>query len=174
MIFGALVTRLTRLRPRLQFSINHSANLLVEEPLLDGEGNQIADRQLVRTASIVVGNVGLQPAKNVEVAFNWKPRILNVSPARAYVDVPSPFDRHSIKFDSFAPGEQVTIGIMSINAELPVMTAVRSDECQGKQITMAPQRVWPQWILYVGLALLTLGVATAVYLLILLFGLVAD
>lgn len=165
-VFGAIVSRTMRLRPRLQYSVNHSANLLVEEPLIDPEGKKLADRQLVRTASIVVSNAGLQAAKNVEVAFNWKPPILNVQPPRAYTDLPSPFDRHSIKFDSFAPGEQVTISIMSINAELPVMTAVRSDDCQGKPISMQPQRVWPFGVNLALFALLIMGLCTTVYLLL--------
>lgn len=131
---------------------------------MDKDGKKIADRQLVRTASIVVSNAGLQPARNVEVAFNWKPPILNVSPARSYSDVPSPFDRYSIKFDSLAPGEQVAIGIMSLNAELPLMTAVRSDDCQGQSINMVAQRVWPNWFLYSGAALYILGIGTVVYM----------
>lgn len=165
-VFGAVVTRLMRLKPKLLYSINHSTILLVDQPLLDQEGQQIAPRQHVRTASIFLENAGLNPAKNVEVAFNWKPAILNVLPARAYTDVTSALDRYSIKFDSLAPGEQVTIDIMAINAELPNMTAVRSEDCKGKAVNMAPQRVWSKWLLNSLLAFLILGLATAVYLLI--------
>lgn len=165
-IFGAVVSRVMRLRPQLQYSVNHSANLLVEAPLITPDGEKVADRQLVRTASIIVGNIGLQAANNVEIAFNWKPPILNVQPPRAYSDVPSPFDRYSIKFDSFAPGEHTTISIMSINAELPVMTAVRSDECQGKLINMEPQRIWSKGVIGLLTTFLILGMCTALYLLI--------
>ena len=162
-LFGTIVGRAFRLRPKLVYSIDHSTNLLVDEPLLDNDGKEIAPSQLVRTASITVQNTGLRAAKGVEVAFNWKPRIMNLSPARAFTEVDSAFHRYSLKFDSFAPGEDSTIEIMSINAELPNMTAVRSDDCVGKLITMAPQRVWPQWFLNSMALLLIIGAATVVY-----------
>lgn len=165
-VFGATVNRVMRLRPKLQYSVRHASNILVDEPLLDADGKQIRPRQIVRTASIVVENSGLQAARNVEVAFNWKPPILNVLPARAYTETSSPFDRYSIKFDSFAPGEQVTIDIMSINADLPIMTAVRSDDVQGQSISMEPQRVYPPVVRNTFAGLLMLGAASAVYLLI--------
>jgi hypothetical protein len=165
-IIGALVSRAMRLRPKLHYSVHHATNLLVDQPLFDQEGKQVSARQLVRTASIVVSNGGLNPAKNAEISFNWKPMILNVLPARSYSDVQSPFDRYSVKFDSMAPGEQVTIDIMSINAELPVLTAVRCDECEGKLINMAPQRVWPSWFNYSASGFFLLGLGTAFYLVI--------
>jgi hypothetical protein len=165
-ILAALVARIFRLRPKLYYSVDHSTNILVDQPLLDNSGNQLAPQQLVRTASITVQNTGLIPARGVEVAFNWKPQILNLSPARAYKDVKSSFDRYSLIFESFAPGERSTIEIMSINAELPIMTAVRADDCVGKLIPMAPQRVWPQWMLTSVTIVMFLGAATLVYLLI--------
>lgn len=163
-IFGALVTRLTRLNPKLHYSVHHDSSLLVDQPLLDQDGNKIASRQMVRTASIVVGNNGLNPANNVEISFNWKPMILNVLPARSYSDVQSPFDRYSVKFESVAPDEVVTINVMSINAELPALTSVRCDECAGKAIEMSPQRVWPVWLNYFSLAIFMLGLVTLIYL----------
>lgn len=165
-IFSALVARLLRLRPKLFYSIGHSTNLLVDQPLLDPQGVQISPRQLVRTASITISNGGLQPAKNVEVTFNWRPPILNISPARAFSNIDSPFDRYSVRFDSLAPHEQITLEIMSINAELPLMTSVRSEDCVAKMINMTPQRVWPNWFnISVGILLL-LGMTTAIYLVI--------
>ena len=163
-LFGTLVGRIFRLRPKLFYSVDHSTNILVDQPLVDNEGKQIANSQLVRTASITVQNTGLHPAKGVEVAFNWRPPIMNLSPARAFTEVSSAFHRYSLKFDSFAPGERSTIEIMSINAELPLMTAVRSDDCVGKLIPMAPMRVWPQWYLYSVAFVTMLGAATLVYL----------
>ncbi len=165
-VVGALVNRAMRLRPLLTYSVHHASNVLVDQPLLGQDGNQIAARQMIRTASIVVGNAGLQSAKNVEVSFNWKPAILNVIPARSYTDLISPFDRYTVKFDSFAPHEQVTIDIISINADLPGLTAVRCDDCQAKEISMAPQRVWPNSLLLILTAMMLLGMATTVFFII--------
>jgi hypothetical protein len=173
-IIGAFVTRFLRLRPKLFYSVKHSSNIIVEQPLLDPEGKQVSSNQIVRTASIVVENTGLHPAKGVEVAFNWKPQIMNIFPGRAFSEVPSALGRYSLKFDTLAPGEQTTIDIMAINAELPLMSAVRCDECQGKLINMAPQRVWPTWFLRVILAIMILGASTAVYLVIRLIQIIAT
>jgi hypothetical protein len=163
-IFGALVTRLLRLKAKLLYSVDHSTNMLVDQPLLDQAGTQISPNQIVRTASVTVQNTGLIAAKGVEVTFNWKPAILNLLPARAFNEANSAFNRYSLKFDSFAPGERVTIDIMSLNAELPIITSVRSDDCVGKLITMTAQRVWPQWYLSIVTAILLLGALTFVYL----------
>jgi hypothetical protein len=173
-LFGALVARVFRLRPKLIFSVGHSTNLIVEQRLMDADGTQVAPRQMVRTASITVQNAGLQAAKAVELTFNWKPAIMNVWPARAYSDVVSPFDRYSLKFDSLAPGEVSTIEIMSVNAELPLLTSVRADECVGKMIKMAAQRVWPSWYLRILLSFLLIGVATTVFLTVRLIQIIAG
>lgn len=173
-IFSTLIGRIFRLKPKLRYSVHHSSNLLVDEPRFDDKGNQVAARQIVKTVSIVIENSGLQAAKGVEVAFNRKPPILNISPARSFTDVRSSFDRYSLKFDSFAPGEQSTVEIMSINADLPMMTAVRCDDCVGEMIPMAPQRVWPQWFLNVIGVITILGAATVVYMLIRFVQFVSD
>jgi hypothetical protein len=164
-LVGALINRLFRLRARLKYAIGHSFNLIVEQPLLDANGKEIAPTQLVRTASIIIGNTGLLPAKRSEITFNWKP-IFNIWPARSYAENVSAFGRYSIVFESVAPNEQINIEIMAINAELPDITSVRCDECVAKMIPMTPQRVWPGWLLtIVGLVML-LGASTALYLLI--------
>lgn len=167
------LNRFFRLRPRLNYSVGHSFNLLVEQPLLDNDGNQVAQRQVARTASITVGNSGLQPAKAVEITFNWKPQILNVWPARKFDESVGAFDRYSMKLDSLAPGEQFSIEIMSINAELPLLTAVRSEDCVGRMIKMEAQRVWPTWVLRLIALDMVLGAVAAVYLLVTLVQLIA-
>lgn len=140
--------------------------MLVDNPLLDENGKQISSTQIVRTASITVQNTGLKAAKSVEVTFNWKPTVINIAPARAFNEVVSAFGRYSLKFDSFAPNERVTIDIMSFNAELPAMTAVRSDDCVAKSVIMTSQRVWPQWYLRAIFSVTLLGLVTFVYFII--------
>ncbi len=165
-VFATLVARVTRLRPRLQHSVKHAADLLVDEPLLAQDGTQIAQRQIVRMASIVVTNAGLQHATGAEVTFNWKPMILNVLPARSFTGSESTFDRYTVRFDSLSPGEQVTLDLMSINANLPPMTSVRCDECESKPINMTSQRVWPGWFYIWAKVVFFIGAATVIYLLI--------
>lgn len=165
-LFAATVNRITRLRPRIYYSIHHSSSILVNEPRLDGDGNVISPNQIVHMASIVVENGGIATAKSLEIAFAFKPRIMNVSPRRGYSESASPLGSHSIKFDSLAPREQTKIDIMSINEDLPMLTAVRSDECQGKHILMAPQRIWPSWFIRCIGTVMLIGAISSVYLLI--------
>ena len=91
---------------------------------------------------------------------------MNIFPARAFSEIDSAFNRYSVKFDSLAPNEQTTINIMSINVDLPVMTAVRCDECEGKLILMGAQRIWPNWFIRIVTTILLAGLVSTVYLLI--------
>lgn len=167
-IFGFLLNRIFRLRPRLLYSIRHSSNYVVDQPLLDEEGNVIQEKQIVATASIISENVGLLSAKNVEYTFNWKPPIYTVWPGRAFETADTSMGRWSIKLDSLAPGENFGIEIMSINRELPYLTSMRSEETAGELITMVPQRQFPTWFYRTAWAVLIVGAATCLYLLALL------
>ena len=163
-LFGAVITRLMRLRPRLIYSVNHASSLLFDNAVPDALGVEERKRNIVRTASIALSNSGLQAAKNVELTLNWRPQILSIVPARTYEEDTSAFDRHTLKFSSFAPGETVIVDMMSVNLPLPDITALRADDAVGKQVNMTPQRVWPTWVGWLTLVLLVLGASTAIYL----------
>lgn len=165
-VLGFLLNRVFRLKPRLNYSIMHASNLLVNEPLIGADGQKVADRQIVRNATVTVANAGLQAARSVEVTFNWKPPILNITPARHYDEAIGAFDRYSLKLDSLAPGEQFTIEIMAINAPLPELTVVRSEDAIASLVRMEPQRVFPTWFNRTVIALVLLGAVTAVYLVV--------
>lgn len=167
-ILGFTLNRIFRSRPRLFYSVRHASNYIVDQPLLDPEGNVLLQQQMVSTASIVSENSGLEPAKNVEYTFNWKPPIYTVFPGRAFQAEDTAMGRWSIKLESLAPGEVFGIEIMSINQELPLISAMRSDEAAAKLITMVPQRQFPLWFNRLVAAVFILGVATALYLLALL------
>ena len=99
---------------------------------------------------------------------------MSINPARSYTDVANPHDRYTLRFESLAPNETVTVEIMAINSELPHMTAVRSDDCGGDPINIAPQRIWPGWYIRTLTALLLLGSVTAIYLAINLIRILAG
>ena len=162
-ILAALLGRWLHMKAKLQYSVGHASSLLVEEPLFDKDGNKLRDVQIVHSASIFLKNAGLLPASAAEVTFNWKPPIFNVAPARAFTTQTYALNRYAIHFDSLAPGEQVTIHIMSINQDLPVMTAVRAENSVGAEIRMTPMRVWPTWFNAFVLLLLLVGVGTLIY-----------
>ncbi|WP_156170069.1 hypothetical protein [Aurantiacibacter luteus] len=83
-VFGFALNRVFRLRPKLSYSVRHASAYPVAEPLVDQSGQVLQTSQIVRTASIVAGNTGLQAASNVEFTFNWKPPIFTVFPGRTF------------------------------------------------------------------------------------------
>jgi hypothetical protein len=133
-------------------------------PITDGEGNVVQEKQLIRTASIVAQNTGLQTAKNVEFTFNWKPPIYNVFPGRAFSTAETEMNRWVLKLESLAPSEQFAVDIMCFNQDLPLLTAMRCDEADGKLITMVPQRVFPTWFNVFVVAEMLIGFAATLYL----------
>lgn len=162
-IFAFVLTQYFRPRAKLIYGARDETSLLVEEPLKDAEGNQIAARQILHTTSISLTNVGKETAKNVEITFNWKPQYLNVWPARHFEERTSQHDRHTIYLESMAPKEVFGIDIFSINQRIPEITAVRSDECEGKKVEMEPMVVQPKWLLSSIWILLIIGFISVVY-----------
>lgn len=169
-LLTALVRHFTRLKPSLIYSVAHAANLLVDHEVEKEDGQKEPSRGLVRMASITIQNSGLKAATNTEVTLNWKPEILNVLPARAFDEKTTAFDRYTLKFESIAPAEQITIHMMSFNAELPATTSVRCDESVAKVRDMTLQRIWPRWINIGALALLALGAFSAFRILLTMIG----
>ncbi len=157
-----------RAKARLFLANPHTFMFLVQTPLLDPQGNQIAPRQTVHTRSLMVWNAGKETATKVEWVFNWKPLCLNVWPSRHFDEHTEPDNRYIIIFDSLAPNEYVGCELMSINAELPNLVTVRSDQCVAQSINMSPQPVLSNLQRRIRTALKLAGLALVVYLTILL------
>ena len=168
-VFSVVVNHLLRLRPRLRYSITHSTAMVVDQPLHDPKGQQVAAKQLLRLTTITIGNGGLQSAKGVELTFAFKPVIYNVRPMRRFEENVSGTGQFTLSFTSLAPSETLFVDIVAINADLPILTAVRADECVGKSVPMEPSRVWPTGVVRLLQFLLFLGLATAIYLTAVLF-----
>jgi hypothetical protein len=153
-------------RAKLIYGVRDETSLLVEEPLRDANGNQIAARQILHTTSLSITNVGKETAKNVEITFNWKPQFLNVWPARHFEERPSQHERHTIFLESMAPAEMFGIDMMSINRQLPMITVVRSDECEAKKVEMEPTIVHPKWFVAIVAVLMVSGLGVIFYAII--------
>ena len=108
-------------------------------------------------------NTALTAAKNVEVTFNWKPAFLNVWPARHYSTKDSAHNRHTLALDSLAPGESFGIELLAIAADLPVITALRCDESEGKLVAMQPQQAVGKWTVGLVYSLMSVGFGTTAY-----------
>jgi hypothetical protein len=163
-----ILNRFFKAKAQLLFANPHSFTFVVPHPLLDAQGNQIAERQTVHTRSLLVVNAGRETATMVEWVFNWKPPCLNVWPARHYTEHFAPDNRYAIVFASLAPGEHIGCEILAANGELPNLVTVRSDQCTSRTINMYPQPVIPQWRKRTTTVLMFAGLSLSVYLAILL------
>jgi hypothetical protein len=152
---------LFRSRTELIWSSPHRWNFLITPPP-PPEGQEQAPRFNAYTVSIFVQNSGTLPATQVELTFNWEPPNWNLWPLRSYTKDTAPDGRFTLKFDNFAPKESLQIELLS-NAELPVLSTVRSKECVGKLVAMIPMRTVSKRILYLRNVLIVLGMAAVVY-----------
>lgn len=157
-----------RAKAKLFLANPHTFTFLVQTPLLDPQGNQIAPRQTVHTRSLMVWNAGKETATKIEWVFNWKPLCLNVWPSRHFQEHSEPDNRYVIIFDSLAPNEYVGCELMSINADLPILVTVRSDQCVAQNVNMYPQPAVSNSQRRILTVLQLAGLALIVYLAILL------
>lgn len=159
---------LFKARARLQVALPHQFTFLVQEPLTDGQGNVVSPTQTVKTNSFIIRNAGREPATKIELVFNWKPMCLNLWPVRHYEEHIEPDNRYTLIFDSLAPNETLGVEVLAVNNELPALVTVRSSQCTAENISMYPQPVVSNSVRIIATTLMALGLAAAVYLLILL------
>ncbi len=155
-------------KARLLFASPHTFTFLVQQPLLNAQGQQISPTQTVHTRSLLVWNAGKETATKIEWVFNWKPLCINVWPPRHFEEHTEPDNRYVMIFDSLAPAEYLGCELFSINADLPNLLTVRSDQCVAQTITMYPQPVIPNWKRRIAVALGFAGLALVVYVIIVL------
>jgi hypothetical protein len=158
-----LLNTFFRTKARLLLASPHTFTFLVQQPLLDVQGNQIAPTQTLYTRSLMLINAGKETATKVEWVFNWKPLCINVWPSRHFEEYTELDKRYVMIFSSLAPQEYLGCEIFSINGELPVLITVRSDQCVAQTINMRPQPVVPTWKRRIAVMLLLAGLALSVY-----------
>jgi hypothetical protein len=152
-----------RHKPRLVRGTRHAFTFLLHVPQLDEQGNQVKAAQNVLTASVMIQNIGKVTAKNVEIVFNWKPQYLNMWPSRHIEEKTEADGRYCLMLSSLAPGEYLGMELLAINASLPQLITVRSDECVAIEVQMEPQPVRPVWKQRSAIFLQWFGLAAAAY-----------
>ena len=152
-----------RAKAKLLLASPHTFTFLVQQPLIDPQGIQIAPNQTVHTRSLIVRNAGKETATRVEWVFNWKPLCINVWPSRHFEEHTEPDNRYVMIFDSLAPNEYLGCELFSINNELPNLLILRSDQCVAQTINMYPQPVVPNWQRRIAVTLMLAGLALVVY-----------
>lgn len=155
---------LFRAKAKLQVALPHQFTFLVQQPLINEDGEHISPTQSVNTNSFIIRNAGRETATKVELVFNWKPMCLNLWPVRHYDEHIEPDRRYVLIFDSLAPLEVLGVEVLAVNEDLPSLITVRSAQCNAQSITMYPQPVVSNAARRTAVALMALGLAAAVYL----------
>jgi hypothetical protein len=159
---------------KLVHSIRHTFRFLIPEPIRDAEGKVIRPVQNVNVASVSVTNVGRRAGKLVEITLNWKPMYLNVWPSRHYEVKDAPDGRHTIFLDSLAPKEVLGMEMLAVNAELPAICNVRSEEVESIEKAMIPQVVQSPPVLIFAAWLMLIGAIATVYIILVLIEVAMD
>lgn len=158
------MNRFFKAKAKLIIASPHSFTFLVQEPLRDAEGKTLKQTQTARTASYLLKNIGSEPAKNIELVFNWKPQCINIWPSRHITEHVEADNRYVVIFDSLAPNEYVGFELLSVNEESPALITARSEQCLAKFVEMYPQQVLKPWIARTVTVVMLLGVGAAIYL----------
>ena len=158
-----LLNTFLRSHARLHVAAPHRFTFLVQQPLIGAEGKQVSPTQTVNTNSVIVYNSGRDAATKVELVFNWKPMCLNIWPSRHFEEHLEPDGRYVLIFPSLSPGETLGCEVLSVNADLPNLITVRSDQCVAKFVNMYPQPVLTPAKRRIAGFLLAAGLAAVVY-----------
>lgn len=153
-------------KARLQYSQSHSHNFLVQQPLFNPDGELIREVQTANTRSFIVYNAGRETSTKVEIVFNWKP-ICNIWPLRHHSEYVMSDNRYTIVFDSLSPKESISIHILAVNGELPMLTTVRSDQTVAEYVETHPMQVISRFKIRVFITVFYIGIFTCVYMLLL-------
>lgn len=158
------LARFFRAKAKLILANPHAFTFLVQEPLRDPKGNVVNPTQTVRTVSYLLKNTGSEPAKNLELVFNWKPLCINIWPSRHITEHVEADNRYVVMFDSLAPDEFVGFELLTVNADAPVLITARSEQCVAKPVEMYPQPVIKRWLARTLILLILVGAGAVIYL----------
>lgn len=174
-IFAILVPVVTwmlnhffKAKAKLKAAHPHSFSYLIKEPLLDQNDQVIRETQIANAKSLIVKNVGREPATKVEVVLNWRPQYFNLWPSRHHQTHQQEDGRFYIIFESLSPGETIGLELLSVNQDLPAVINIRSDQSIAQFVDMEPTEVFRPLIVNTVRILLILGFSAAIYLSIVL------
>ena len=153
LVTGALAAAVRWLRPavRLIWGTSHGFVFTVPQP------NGAAAIPLY-TKTFYVQNTGRESATDLEVHFSGKPEHFQVWPTFTCAADANPEGHYSIRFANLGPWEWLSIEALSANHQLPMLLRVRSRSGEGKEVSIAPRRIFPNWFNYTVAALMLLGV----------------
>lgn len=119
---------------------------------------------------IAVQNWGTKAAEDVEVFFNWQPPHIEQYPHLASGEEVKQDGRYVVKIPRLNAKEGLTFAMASDTNELPSIIYVRGKDAAAKLVEFRSNYWLPLWGRVILLTLLALGVFSAIYLLVVLFG----
>ncbi|TDN47618.1 hypothetical protein [Scandinavium goeteborgense] len=167
-VFTLILNKYFKNNAKISYSELHQFTYLINEPLLNQEGEVVKPTQTVHTQSYVFRNEGKDAATNMEVIFNYQPMYLNVWPSRLFTVKNDSERRHVMVFDYLAPKETIRCEVLAINSQVPMLLSVRCKEGIARSIMLSPQRVFHPALINSLRFLIFLGSVSLVYVLVVL------
>lgn len=155
-IVTIVLTQVALAKGRLRWANRHNHSFLL--PNAGPNGTQL----LVNTQEIWVTNSGRAAVEDIEIVFNWEPQHFEIWNPREFTQAHLPNGRFSLKIPTLAGKEFFSVALLS-TMPLPEIINVRSKTSTAKPFTLLPTRQFPTWFNVIGLALMILGMATAIY-----------
>lgn len=120
------------------------------------------------TRNVWIWNNGSAAAEDLQVSFNWKPEHIDWFPYFKIEETHLTNGRYMISLAQLNPKTGMNIAMLSANNELPDITGMWHNGRNAKRIQFLNQRRFPTWVNVVVALIMLLGIAAAVYLMILL------
>ncbi|WP_230353728.1 hypothetical protein [Lelliottia sp. WAP21] len=162
-LFTLFLNKFFKNNAKVSYGNLHEFSYLINEPLVDGNGEVVLAKQICNTKSYVFSNEGREPATMVEIIFNFPPMYINIWPSRHYEVREDADGRQVWVFDYLSPKESIRCEIMSINSNLPMLLSVRCKESIAQEITLVPQKMYPSLFIRFISFLIFLGSVSLIY-----------
>lgn len=120
-IFTLILNKYFKNSAKISYGELHQFTYLINQPLMNQEGEVLKQSQTVHTQSYVFKNEGREAATSMEVIFNYPPMYLNVWPSRLFTVKNDSEQRYIMVFDYLAPKEIIRCEVMAINSQVPML-----------------------------------------------------
>jgi hypothetical protein len=154
----ALVLRIFAPKGKVHWSMYNEDHFILK----DNEGKHFS----VYTRTVWLRNAGREIVEGVEIVFNWHPPNVHVYPNLPYTIEGNEDERSVMRINTLNPGEFVFLAMLSSVRELPMLTNVRFRGGQGKQVKVAPQRIFSTPFNLAIFCLMVIGVVAVFYVLV--------
>lgn len=153
LIVGYLLSHLEP-RARIGYWFPHSSYFFLEEHDIS-----------IQTGTLTVQNLGRKKAEDVQLVFSQRPDFFQITPPLPYSEEESTDGNYVIGFSMLGPKEVVSLQILGFT-QFPALMNLRSSAGSAESVQIQMQRVYPQWLNMTALALMLVGLAAIIYLLI--------